>query len=228
MWNPYNPTPCNIDDIRRVIKNRKDKSVVRLGGMTDCFQSAERDYGVTYETIKALNDAGIPYLIVTKSDMVAEDRYLDILDKKLAHVQVTVTNTDDSRAREYENAPSTSRRLTAIKTLQECGIDTQIRLSLYIEGYIDFDAINNYGIESAVVEFLRVNSWIRKWFDIDYSKHTLKSGNYRHLQLDEKIRQLENIDVFKEVTVCEDVDSHYFYWRKNYNPNPDDCCNLKI
>ncbi len=33
---------------------------------------------------------------------------------------------------------------------------------------------------------------------------------------------------FEEMTVCEDVTEHYLYWRECFNPNPDDCCNLKL
>jgi hypothetical protein len=29
------------------------------------------------------------------------------------------------------------------------------------------------------------------------------------------------------VSVCEDVDEHYEYWKNNYNPNKEDCCNLR-
>ena len=54
----------------------------------------------------------------------------------------------------------------------------------------------------------------------------MKQSNYLHLPLEEKIKQIEKITGFKELTVCEDVTEHYEYWRKNVNPNKDDCCNL--
>lgn len=31
-----------------------------------------------------------------------------------------------------------------------------------------------------------VNSWIEKWFDIDYSDYTIKQSNYKHLTLNKK------------------------------------------
>ena len=73
---------------------------------------------------------------------------------------------------------------------------------------------------------MRVNSWIKKWLDIDYSRYTLKSGNYWHLPLEDKIEILDGIEM-KEVSVCEDVAEHHEYWQRNFNPNPSDCCNLK-
>ena len=53
--------------------------------MTDCFQPIELCNRITYKIIKYLNKRRIGYLIVTKSDIVANDEYLKIYDKDLAH-----------------------------------------------------------------------------------------------------------------------------------------------
>ena len=29
------------------------------------------------------------------------------------------------------------------------------------------------------------------------------------------------------ISICEDVDEHYKYWTDNFNPNKEDCCNLR-
>ena len=70
--------------------------------MTDCFQAFENAYRVTYKTIQLLNKRRIHYLIVTKSDMVASDKYLEILDKDLAHIQISITSTGDETAFQEE------------------------------------------------------------------------------------------------------------------------------
>ena len=72
--------------------------------MTDCFQPIEAKQHITYQTIQALNEYKIPYLIVTKSSMIADEKYIKILDKKLAHIQITVTTTDDNLSVKYEKA----------------------------------------------------------------------------------------------------------------------------
>lgn len=222
-----NPRVANIEKIKKQIDKIEPGSVVRLGGMTDCFQVFENAYKVTYETIKLLNKRRIHYLIVTKSDLVANDRYLKILDKELAHIQISITSTDDKTALEYEKAPSTSRRIAAIEKLYKLGYDVQLRLSPFIFELIDFNILNSIKCDKILVEFLRVNTFIKGWFkQIDFSKYTLKHSNYLHLPLDEKIKQLQEITGFKELTVCEDVTEHYNYWRDNVNPNKDDCCNL--
>ena len=230
LWNPQKPVVGSMKQIRAaIIKAKKDGvKVLRLGGMTDCFQPIELKYRTTYQTIKMLNKYKIGYLIVTKSHLVANDEYMDIYDKDLCHIQITTTCLDDElyKKLDYEKASLPSKRIEAIKKLQDKGIDVAIRLSPLIEEYIDFDKLNSLGIEKAVIEFLRVNHWIKKWFNIDYSKHTLKQSGYEHLPLEEKLRIIDKIKIPSK-TVCEDVDEHYNYWVNNFNTNKNDCCNLR-
>lgn len=196
--------------------------------MTDCFQPLELKYRVAYQTIQALNQRKIGYLIVTKSAAIARPEYLEILDKDLAHIQITVTTLEDERARSYEQASPPSKRIEAIKTLQGAGFDTAIRLSPLVEEFLDFDRLGRFGIEKGIVEFLRINAWIRKWFpEVDYSGYTHRQGGYCHLPLEEKIRVAEKIRIPK-LSVCEDVTEHYEFWRENVNPNREDCCNLRL
>ena len=226
LWNPEDPAVADIKKIERVIKKIPAGSIVRLGGMTDCFQPIELEHRVTYKTIELLNKYNVGYLIVTKSHLIANDEYMGIMDKKLAHIQVTVTTLDDKKSLEYEKASVPSLRINAIKKLQDAGFDVAIRLSPLIPEYMDFEKLNSLGIKKAIVEFLRVNTWIKKWFDIDYSKHTLKEGGYQHLPLEYKKELLSKIKI-PIVSVCEDYTEHYNYWKDNFNPNKDDCCNLE-
>lgn len=52
--------------------------------------------------------------IVTKSDMVADEEYIAVLDKGLAHIQITVTMLDDNlyKRLQYEKAslPTSARK----------------------------------------------------------------------------------------------------------------------
>lgn len=232
LWHPDDPAVADIRKIERTIKRIAEGSVkdvtlpVRLGGMTDCFMPAERKYRNTYKTINLLNLYRIPYLIVTKSDMVAEENYIRLMDRGLAHIQVSITTTDDDRSLTYERAPVTSRRIKAIEKLQEEGFDVSVRLSPFIPEYIDYGILNSIKCDKILVEFLRVNHWVEKWFDFDTSAYTLKNGGYRQLPLEAKIEYLKNIH-FPEISVCEDVEEHWQYWRDHVNHNQEDCCNLK-
>ena len=227
MWNPTNPSVADIEKIRKKIAKLPKDIVVRLGGMTDCFQPIEKVHRATYETIKALNENKIQYLIVTKSSMVADEEYIEILDKNLAHIQITVTTTDDELSLTYEKASVPSERILAIEKLQKLGFDIQLRLSPYIPEYIDLEILNNVKCDKILIEFLRVNTWIRKWFDIDYSNYTVKQSGYSHLPLENKKELISKINGFKEMTVCEDESIAWEYWKENFNNNKKDCCNLR-
>lgn len=228
LWDPADPAVADIDAIRRKIaKLDPHMPAIRLGGMTDCFQPIEKVKRVTYETIKELNARGIEYLIVTKSALIADDEYMAVLDKELAHIQVSVTTTDDARSLTYEKASVPSERIAAIEKLFKAGFDVQLRLSPFIPDYIDFDVLNAVKCDKILVEFLRVNTWIRRWFDIDYSEYTVKQSGYNHLPLEKKKEYISKITGFKEVTVCEDESEAYEYWKNNFNPDPNDCCNLR-
>lgn len=228
LWNAQKPVVGNMKQIRNIIRKIPKGSIIRLGGMTDCFQPLELKYRTTYQTIKLLNKYQIGYLIVSKSHIVANEEYLKIYDKNLAHFQITTTCLDDElyKKLDYEKASLPSKRIEAILKLQNEGFDVAIRLSPLIEEYIDFDKLNNLGIQKAQVEFLRVNHWIKKWFNIDYSKHIIKQNGYEHLTLNEKQRIINKIKI-PEISVCEDEDNAYKYWIENFNPNKEDCCNLR-
>ena len=96
------------------------------------------------------------------------------------------------KALAYEKASSPSKRLRALLKLQEEGFDVTLRLSPLIEEYLDFEHLNRLPVDKVLVEFLRVNGWIKKWFpDLDYQKYVLRQSGYWHLPLEEKIRILE-------------------------------------
>lgn len=231
LWDWENPAIADINKIRKTVKKLHSDGVevIRLGGMTDCFQPLEKTHRVTYETIKALNEARVEYLIVTKSAIVADSEYLEILDKDLAHIQITITCFDDDlyRKLDYEKASLPSDRIRAVETLEKLGFDVSVRLSPFIKEFVDFNVLNNIKCKKILVEFLRVNSWIKKWFDIDYSQHTVKEGGYLHLPLEVKKEYIKLITGFEEVSVCEDESEAYEYWNLHFNPNPNDCCNLR-
>ena len=184
LWRPYDPSIADIEKIKRKLKKIEPGTILRLGGMTDCFQPIEKEHGVTYETIKEMNRLGIGQLIVTKSALVADDKYIGIYDQKLTHIQVSITTTSDEIAAGYDNASPISERIAAIEKLAALGFDVCVRLSPFIPEQVDFDVLSNIKCNKILVEFLRVNSAIRKIFDLDYSEYTLRQGNYWHLPLD--------------------------------------------
>lgn len=162
LWNARKPSVAPVDYISRKLDRIKPGSIVRLGGMTDCFMPYESVYRATYQTLKMLNARRIGYLIVTKSDLVSTPMYMDVLDPDLAHVQITVTSTSDNRNYLSEKAAPQSKRVEAAETLSKAGFDVSLRVSPFVPEFIDTDVLNKAKVDKCLVEFLRVNHWVEK------------------------------------------------------------------
>jgi len=134
LWNERTPAKSNLLKIKNSIKNLSPHDTVRLGSMTDCFQPMEVKEEITYNTIKILNQFRVNYLIVTKSSLVSNDKYINIYDKDLAHFQITITSTSKN---DYENTQSPHERIKSIEKLFKLGFDVQVRLSPFIYQNID-------------------------------------------------------------------------------------------
>ena len=189
LRHPENPKPANIRELYRVIAKECSPTIAtRMWGMTDCFQPVEKIHKVTYHALKAFKKVRKPYLILTKSDLVASDEYIEVLDKDLAHIQITVTTTDDKLALRYEWATPPSKRIEAIEKLQRLGFDVSIRLSPYVPGLAKASEFNKIKCDKILIEFLRVNHRIKKWFGefIDDRDYCVNYHWYSHLTFEKK------------------------------------------
>lgn len=115
----------------------------------------------------------------------------------------------------------------SVETLHEAGFDVAVRLSPFVPQFVDFERLNSIKCNKIIVEFLRVNHWIKKWLPLDYSEYTVKQSGYQHLPLSRKIEYLSKVTGFDEVSVCEDENQAYEYFKECVNFNKDDCCNLR-
>lgn len=230
LWNPDNPRVADKDRILKRLDRIQSGTILRLGGMTDPFQEIEGEVHMNRWLIQRLNERGIGYLIVTKGASVTD--CIDVMDRRLAHVQVSYTYTEGKGPEGYDHASLPKDRLRAVEELYKAGIDTQIRLSPYVPQYIDLNEIIESPCDRVLVEFLRINPYIEKALkscdpDFQTAPFMAKSGGYRHLPLEYKKALLRPlVDAGKRVTVCEDHDEHYEWFKSNFNPNKDDCCDL--
>jgi DNA repair photolyase len=198
-----------------------------MGGLSDPLPKVEKTEKITLRTIELLNKHNIRYLITTKSALIAEPEYMNVLDKNLAHIQISLTCLDDNRAYEYEKADPPSARIEALYALQSEGHDVMLRLSPYIPEFMDIEHLNTLHMNKTLLEFLRVNSFIKENLrGVDYEKYTVKHGGYRHLPLHEKFHLLKKIKL-PNVSVAEYVPQHHKFWVRNQNPSKNFCCNLR-
>lgn len=229
LRHPNNPKPWNVKEIYKIVATECSKTIpTRLWWMTDCFQPAEKIHKVTYHTLQAFNKMRKPYLIITKSDLIATDEYIKVLDKDLAHIQITLTTTNDEIASRYEKATRPTDRIKAIEKLQELWYDVQIRLSPFVPWLAKAEEFNKIKCDKILIEFLRVNHWIKKRFAefIDEKDYSLNFHWYSHLTFERKKELVKDFKI-KEITVCDFDPAHLDYWKKEFNPNPNDCCNLR-
>ena len=228
LWHPNDVAIANIEKIHKTIEKIPEGSTIRLGGMTDCFQPIEKKVKNTYNTILKLNEKGIHYLIVTKSTLIGEDEYMEILDPALAHIQISVPTTNNIVLKNTDNAPSFNERVRVIEKLQKNMYDVSIRLSPFLYETVNYQTLNKIKVDKCLVEFLRLTPQMKKPLEkyITFENYSLKEGGYRHLPLKTKLMVLNKLK-FKELTVCDDVESHYQYFNRKFNPNPNDCCNLR-
>jgi len=168
------PFPVNLAEVRKVFytvfeTNKKSKwreilekrIPIRIGSMSDSFMWMDRKYKVTQELLKILNFYNYPHIIFTRSDLVAHDDYLKLLNKDLVSVQMSICGGNEHLTQLIEpGAPSVLRRLKALKTLNEEGYWTTVRVNplfpMYPDGYFtDPDSIRmRFGKKENCPEFM--------------------------------------------------------------------------
>lgn len=95
--------------------------VVAMSGVTDPYQPAEKKYENTRQCLQVLLKHGYPVHIITKSDLVLRD--LDLLqaiaEKNWCTVSVTITTTDEAKARFLEKrSPIPEKRFRIIEEIK--------------------------------------------------------------------------------------------------------------
>ena len=231
LWKPDDVAVADKAKVCRRLDRIPAGTILRLGGMTDPFQPIESRLRMNRWLIEELNKRGIGYLIVTKGASVAD--CLDVMDPELAHVQISYTYTEGLAPKGYEKASPPEARIESAERIKDGGIDVQLRLSPYIPEYVDQSRIIDCGVDRLLVEFLRINPFIEKSMrnldpGFNLMPYMEKVGGYRHLPLEYKKQLLQPfVDAGKRVTVCEDHPEHYEWFKTNFNPNPDDCCDLR-
>lgn len=152
-WNNPYPAPVDINLLRQIFysvfeTDRKNKwreimerrIPIRIGSMSDSFMWMDEKYKVTKEFLKLLDFYNYPYVIFTRSDLVAKDDYLQLIRPDLAAIQFSISSVNDELNKKIEaGAPSAKRRLVALKKISAAGYWTTVRVNpifpIYPDGY---------------------------------------------------------------------------------------------
>ena len=136
-----------------------------LSGVTDPYQPAERQFGITRGCLEVALEAKQPIGIITKNALITRD--LDLLRemarRHLVHANISVTTLDASLAKELEPRTSAPHaRLNAIRQLREAGIPVRVMTAPIIPGLNDSEipkllrAASEAGAQSAAYVMLRL------------------------------------------------------------------------
>ncbi len=148
-WNEPMPFPVDISALRKIFytvfetdKNHKFRKIMakrtplRIGSMSDSFMWIDKKYKVTQELLKVLRFYRYPYIIFTRSDLVAEPEYMSLLDSKLASIQMSVSSINQPLTRIIEpGAPDPMKRLGALQTLAKAASFGKADASVSVEDF---------------------------------------------------------------------------------------------
>lgn len=127
-----------ITRVKRDLDKIDRRSFISLSNSSDPYPPQERKLRLTRQCLEIFRDEGIPFQIVTKSDLVLGD--LDILRESRCVVSFTITTLREEVRKKLEpGAPPGSRRLKAIEELTEAGIPTTLRLDPVIPLVNEFE-----------------------------------------------------------------------------------------
>lgn len=138
---PYKKPDCVSGSWNQLRPLLLKKLPLRIGAVTDCFQrymESKTHSGLGLLVI--LTEANYPAQIVTKSDIIAEDEYINAMNgnKMNLLIQFSITSPFDEISRHLEpGAPPTSRRLQALARLVQKGFFTAVRINPLFPVYPD-------------------------------------------------------------------------------------------
>jgi len=152
---------------------RWEPSWVNMSGVTDCYQPAERRFGLTRRCLEVLARFRNPVTIVTKNALVTRD--LDLLGEMArwqgAAVMVSLTTLDPRLARRMEPRTTSPRqRLEAVTRLAETGVPVGVNLAPIIPGLNDTEmaemvqAASKAGAHFAHYQVLRLPYSVKELF----------------------------------------------------------------
>lgn len=121
----------SIETIKKELQSKRKKGVVGTGAMSDPYNPFEKEYELTREALKIVDEYRFGIGIATKSNLITRD--IDILKKIQSHspviVKMTITTFDDELCKKIERKVCTSEeRFKAIKELSDNNIYTGVLL----------------------------------------------------------------------------------------------------
>ena len=188
------------------IEMLRHKVPLHLGGMSDPFQSREREYRLTYKLLKLTKEYNYPMIISTKTAHIPEE-YFEVIDKNLHAFQVSLMSMNETYIRKFESrTPTPNERTEFIQLLKDRGFWVGVRIQPLIEIEQAIDVVNELSglVNYITVEHIKIgndNANKRQLFiDMNLNPKNFKSCG-REYELKTDIKR-ENILKLKEICKC--------------------------
>ncbi len=146
---------------------------IGLSGNTDCYQPAERKFGITRRLLEICNEFNQPVGIITKNAGILRDKDLlrEMAAKNMVSVLFSVTTFNEELRRAMEPRTATGmQRIRAMKELSDVGVRTGVMLGPMIPGLNDHEmqrimkAGHEAGARFSAYTFIRLNGAIKLLF----------------------------------------------------------------
>ncbi|GAC1703716.1 MAG: PA0069 family radical SAM protein [Flavisolibacter sp.] len=218
---------------------------IALSGNTDCYQPAEKKFGITRQLLEVCNEFNQPVGIITKNAGILRD--LDILkqmaEKKLVSVLVSITSFNEDLRRAMEPRTTTAKqRIITIEKLSAAGVPMGVMLGPMIPGLNEHEmpsilkAAAAAGATFSAYTFIRLNGAIKLLFhDWLYKNFPDRADKVWHMiegSHNGKVNDSRwGVRMRGEGTVAQMVSDQYHTYTKKYGFSHErlgvDCSNFK-
>ena len=161
--------------LRKFLMNPKWECVpISISGNTDCYQPAERKFGITRQLLEVCNQFNQPVGLITKNAGMLRDKDLlqEMASRNLVSVIVSITSLNDDLRRVMEPRTTTGKqRLRLIEEMSRAGVRMGVMLGPMIPGLNDHEmhdiikAASEAGATFSAYTFIRLNGAIKLLFN---------------------------------------------------------------
>jgi len=160
--------------LRKFLMNPKWQCVpIGLSGNTDCYQPAEKKFGITRKLLEVCNEFNQPVGMITKNAGMLRDKDLlsEMGEKNIVSILVSITSFDEELRRVMEPRTTTGKqRLKLIEEMSKAGVRMGVMLGPMIPGLNDHEmhniikAASEAGATFSAYTYIRLNGAIKLLF----------------------------------------------------------------
>ena len=160
--------------LRKFLMNPKWECVpISISGNTDCYQPAEKKFGITRQLLEVCNEFNQPVGLITKNAGMLRDKDLlqEMASRNLVSVIVSITSLNENLRRVMEPRTTTGKqRLRLIEEMSKAGVRMGVMLGPMRPGLNDHEmhdiikAASEAGATFSAYTFIRLNGAIKLLF----------------------------------------------------------------